>query len=652
MKTNFWKSAAALALGVAAMVACQPEDSPEVIVPVFPEEVVEQNVEAGASVELTFEANQDWEVSIPASEQNRYWLDDAGIPASKVSGKAGSQTVTVVFSEDEYYDENVLCEVTLSMGGQSQVIAKLTRLAINRTLDVYTAETNTWGGFKNTYNAEKATALELVTFEGDPEYTQRIKVVANFDWSLSLPEWCEGQIRVAAGETAPESLSGQAGQVVEIDLKGKLTTDVKAGASDFARFIDAADNSKSEQLALSLPAFENRLEVTAPNSMEFDGDGVAAGMSIGYVLGMDGFVVRALEWKGEHHDTQFASWVSAEFAGASEGESIFVQKSFTLGVTVNDGGQRYADIFVFPASMANVEAGDICDPNDDENCSFKAEFEKYYLGRLTQAGAVVPYISEYSDPMNAVESYAATLKTYESSQWWASQVGGIPVANQYELTYWDEYSELTMLFDSPFESYKIFDFDGVEVTGNALDTFWMWFTSWSDKGKVMMDPALFKNATAEEMGEDPQSLIVFYDADGNALAGVWCKYTSAPADGGDSSAPISVKSGSATVEVGLGSMGVPAGTLNNIISGLGAGAAQTEMLIMASTAECEFTTNFKFTQIFVLDMNGSMVTPTGFSCYASSYTDFKVTAQSGTECLLLFMDEDGGLPVVAYYSFF
>ena len=100
----------------------------------------------------------------------------------------------------------------------------------------------------------------------------------------------------------------------------------------------------------------------------------------------------------------------------------------------------------------------------------------------------------------------------------------------------------------------------------------------------------------------------------------------------------------------LSSMGQPAGTLNNIISGLGAGTAQTEMMIMASTSEVEFTTNFNITNIFVLDLEGNVTTPEGFSCYQSSYTDFKVTAASGTECLLLFMDQNGGLPVVVYYS--
>ena len=643
MKTNFWKSAAGLVLGLTAMVACD-DDKPVVVDPVFPSEVIEQNVAASEEVEIKFEANLDWELSIPASEQNKYWLDDAGMPASKVSGKAGNQTVTVVFSEDEYYDANVVCEVTLSMGGQSKVIAKLTRLAINRTLEVYTAKIGEWG-FDDEFNTTKAEAIELTTFEGDPLYAMPVKVVANFDWNLSLPAWCKGEV-VAEGAAA-ESLSGKAGQAVELVLAANLTAEVKDGASDFAKFIDAADNSKTIEIALSLPAFADRLEVSEPASLEFAVDGTSARPAISYVLGMEGFVVRALGFNGEWHDTSYADWVTAEIEnGNPESTEVLTLSAVYFSAAENTGKERVADIFIFPASMANVAADAICDINSP-TCAFLPEYEKYYVGRLTQAGKAAPYISEYNDMMSGVETNKATLTTYEASQWWASMVGGLAVNNQYELTYWDQSSELTFNFDSPYASYKIFDYDFNEVTGAALDTFWIWCTSWSDKGKVMMDPSFFNNPYAES----PESFIVFYDESGKALAGICCKYTAA-STGGDSSTPISVKSGNAEASVGLSGMGLPEGTLNQIISGLGVGSAQTEMLIMASESEVEFTANFNIGQIWVLNGAGAVEPPAGFTCYQSSFTDFKVTAASGTECILHFMDIDGNLPVVAYYSFY
>ena len=55
MKTNFWKFATVLGLGLLAVVSCdKKEPEPTVVEPVFPETVLEQNVEAGATVEVTF----------------------------------------------------------------------------------------------------------------------------------------------------------------------------------------------------------------------------------------------------------------------------------------------------------------------------------------------------------------------------------------------------------------------------------------------------------------------------------------------------------------------------------------------------------------------------------------------------------------------
>ena len=290
MKTNFWKSAAAFVVGMAAMVACEKNPEPENEAPVFPSETIEKNVEAGETVNIQFTANLDWELSIPSTEQTKYYLDDAGMPASKVSGKAGEQTVSVVFSEDEYYDENLLCEVTLTMGGQSQVIAKLTRLAINRALEVYVAEKTEWN-FKSTYGTEKVTALALATFEGDVTYTLPIKVVANYDWSLALPTWCEGEIKGA------ESLSGKAGQAVEVLLTGKLAEDVKNGAEGVAKFIDATDNAQSMDLALTLPAFASRVDYLNTFEETFEADGSSS--KLFSITALDGLVFKTLEFDGQ-----------------------------------------------------------------------------------------------------------------------------------------------------------------------------------------------------------------------------------------------------------------------------------------------------------------------------------------------------------------
>ena len=644
MKTNFWKFAAAFVVGLSAAVACQKDPEPEKIAPVFPSEVIEQNVEAGATVEVTFDANQDWELSIPAAEQNKYWLDDAGVPASKVTGKAGAQTVSVVFSEDQYYDANVLCEVTLSMGGQSKVIAKFTRLAINRTLEVYTAETSEWG-FKNTYTAEKATALALTTFEGDVTYTLPVKVVANYDWSLALPEWCAGSISGA------ETLSGKAGQTVEVLLTGVLAESVKAGAEGVAKFIDATDNTKTIDLPLTLPAFGERLEWVEPSTMEFEYTGSSM-PAIAYVLAPKGFVVKALGWNGEWHDTSFADWVTIEIGESSEPDALLQNLSVTFTVAANDGKERWADLFVFPASMANIAADAICDPKfTSTTCQILAEYEKYYVGRLTQAGVPMPFLAPMypSEELEMDGAFFTNLGPTDSENVMQWDFEG--AESYHKFTYTQDYSSDNAYFsiNKPYASYKIFGDDdypkgffATSVPEDQLENYWL--EVWVNEGQTM---GRFYMRSIPEAAT--HVAVVFYDENGGIVAAVLVEYNPSAGGSSDEGASFTVTSGAAEI-MGLDVMGQPAGMLNSMISALGV-TAKEEKVIMASSPEVEFTANFNFSQISIINMMGNMVENTSaFSVYQSSNTTFKVTAANESQYLLVFMDSMGEVPVVVYYN--
>ena len=642
MKTNLWKIAAILGLGVAAMTSCNPtEKEPEVVDPVFPTEVTEANVEAGQSVEVSFTANLDWELSIPASEQNKYWLDDAGIPASKVTGKAGDQVVSVVFSNDEYYDANAVCEVTLAMGGQSKVIARFTRLAINRTLEVYVAETSEWG-FKNTYAAEKATALALTTFEGDVTYTLPVKVVANYDWSLALPEWCAGSIAEA------ETLSGKAGQTVEVLLAGVLAESVMAGAEGVAKFIDATDNTKSIELPLTLPAFGERLEWVEPSTMEFEYTGSSM-PAIAYVLAPKGFVVRALGWNGQWHDSAFADWVTIQTEESADPEAILQNTAVIFSIAANEGEERAADLFVFPASMANVAAGDICDFNDP-NCGFLPQYAKYHVGRFTQAGVPMPFIvPQYPSSMLEAEGVFFTeLGPKDSDNIMQWDIEG--AESYHKVTYTGQWSYESAYFfiNKPYASFKIYmdtqypeGFFTAEVPEAEMEEYWL--EVWANPDKT-----LGRFNMRYTPATPTHAAVVYFDENGGKVAAVLVEYN--PSAGGSSEgASFTVASGYAEV-MGLDVMGQPAGMLNNMISGLGV-TAQEEKVIMASSPEVEFTTSFSFSQIFIIDMMGNMVDNTSaFSVYQSSNTTFKVTAANESQYLLVFMDSMGEVPVVVYYN--
>ena len=63
MKTNFFKIAAIFA-GLALTVASCKGTDPEQPKPVFPSEKIQKTVLAGESVNVEFDANLDWELSL------------------------------------------------------------------------------------------------------------------------------------------------------------------------------------------------------------------------------------------------------------------------------------------------------------------------------------------------------------------------------------------------------------------------------------------------------------------------------------------------------------------------------------------------------------------------------------------------------------
>ena len=74
---------------------------------------------------MSFTAGADWALS-----SNAGWckFKNGEFTESTISGKAGSQTVQVVITNDgQNFEKDDIAELTLKMGNSSQVICKITR---------------------------------------------------------------------------------------------------------------------------------------------------------------------------------------------------------------------------------------------------------------------------------------------------------------------------------------------------------------------------------------------------------------------------------------------------------------------------------------------------------------------------------------------
>lgn len=510
---------------IAVMSSCgksQPEEQkgPETQAPVFPTATINETVEAGASVDLSFEANLKWKIEISGEGKgNMFWLDDDGMKATSISSdKTGAQVVTIVFSEDEEFDKNRVCDVTLTMGGESKKIATYTRLSLSRTFEVYAGVVDEFG-FKKTagayeYGETAVTAAELTTFAGNTTYVLPLKVVTNYAWNLVAPSWASSEV-----------LQGAAG-VTELFLTAVLSDDVAAGAKETLRFVDAANPAQAFELELTLPAFGERVETNFGTTLEFDAAGNVKSLNDSYLeipaffelLSTSATTVKVVDWneQGQYYGTTFSEWVemTVERYDDYTDEDALAKFTVEFRVPANETyDDRYADVFVLPASVAEVALDDWFDPNTG---NLKEEFKAYIVGRISQNGLERDYIT-LSD---TDEVYEAELAKYEDAPWWS---GSLATENLFELVYKNEYSDAVLVFDEPFASYKYFDYDFVEVAEADMENFWLQFNAFASnqKGRVAMYPELFTRTDAEF----PESFVVFYDADGNELGAMSCRYT-------------------------------------------------------------------------------------------------------------------------------
>lgn len=248
MKTmNIYKSLAFLAVAF-IFAACEEEldqTGTDNIEPNFPELVENYAVEPGSTQEIVFTPNLDWKVTIPTEIRQWFWIVDGTFKVTELNGGVSAEPVAVQIgvTENAEFDKNFSCEVTLHMGDTSKVVAKYMLPAKNKTLQVYAAVKEADGSFKlaedglsYVYASEEAQQLDLVWSETDADFRMPVKVVANCEWTVEVPEWAEVNL--------PESTAG----ILEFVITGE-SLDADSGMLVFKH-----GNDKLLELVASIPS--------------------------------------------------------------------------------------------------------------------------------------------------------------------------------------------------------------------------------------------------------------------------------------------------------------------------------------------------------------------------------------------------------------
>lgn len=400
MKTKIFKFATTLLCGMFALASCEQKIDP--VLPVFPTfEETTVFVEAGSATTLEFEANLDGVLSVTGDAPQWFWLDRDGDHLENLPVNAGKNSFTIVASEVEEFDSNRVCEVSLTMGGKTQKIITYVRAAKNRTVALYTAkvEDGEWvyegGDYTFDYNSTASESLTMMLPKEQKEFSVQVKLEANFDWTLDLPE------RLSA--TNLTNLTNKAG-VYEIRLAAipsKLPLD---GATD--KLVVKAGDAVVKEYDVTIPACKDIVvsylaetyQVTAEGMYENPLAGMEMPMINSDIFAAEGLSVIAVEQRGEYYyaGADDVSWVSIELGEREIGADAGVLQSQSVSLTFapnETDNSRTAYIMALPKSLAGPDFDPTMTPFNSEGNAIKEEYQACIVSTITQAVEEEPFLS-------------------------------------------------------------------------------------------------------------------------------------------------------------------------------------------------------------------------------------------------------------------
>ena len=547
MKKNIFRQITALLMMALAVVATgceEPEPEPTPVTPNFPTKV-EKVVKSGEVYTLSINPNMDWKVSIPTEAAQYFSLVDAAGQLS-LTGKAGQQQIKIKAAEIDEFDNDRVCEVSLTMGGKTQVVAKLTRMKLARTLNVYVAEydeanvdfkTDAEGGY--VYGSTPVQTLDFLWH--NEQYMHRIVVETNFKWAIGgeLPAWL-----------LPSTTTGEAGRTEVFVRTEKEAYPFTAEVATLV-FNDLANANapvEAGKLSVNMPACEAVCEVEIAPALTFNAEGHYYNASADSYIEM-GAIATMTAPKGaqiykivKENDYLYASsptndWITItweeEWNAAADKAGLWARKFF-VQTTLNEGAVREGMLVALPRTVASK----ISDPNFDlfnsEGTALKVEYEQYVVATVKQEALAVAEDKGviYANDIETMHAFTADFTELAVGSWpWKNSWASIP--NAYKLTYRSNDSGDDLIFSKPFSRYEIYGFKGASGSTYDLSTCWLTletsaeYKQLTNGYKIRMrlgnDPAngLYPNTQAGDGGEN-EATIVFYDENDVAYALIYC----------------------------------------------------------------------------------------------------------------------------------
>lgn len=250
MKTlisKYWLVLMAL-VSVTLFTACSSDD--DAVTPVFPQ-VQTIAGEAGAELDFTFDANENWSLS-----SDKIWcklVQGEKADAFVINGTAGKQTIKVKITADDASKDMSVAQLFLNMGGQKVAIAEVKRSAAGYKLQVFDAagkditETGITVGYKN--------------LAGQPIYN-KFTVKSNYRFAVTnTPAWVDLEGGFMVGTPNKDAVGG-------VSFKENQGVSAKYAIKDGNYTITFT--SEDGKAAKTVPVIfegmpEDMMEITYPN---------------------------------------------------------------------------------------------------------------------------------------------------------------------------------------------------------------------------------------------------------------------------------------------------------------------------------------------------------------------------------------------------
>lgn len=504
-KNNIFRSFAALMTGCAMfMVSCGDQEPEGVTDPVFPSSE-EKTVAPGQKVTLAFEANLDWEVSVPESSLTDFWIED-GLKVAKVSGKAGAGVVTIgTTANEDYYERS--CAVTMTMGGKSQQIAKIIILSKGRSLKVYVATFDEDGlpvyddGY--VYSDTEAESIDL--YWSGSDFRIPVRIDANYSWTVKTPSWASVDVpEDRVGEVSLNILGVSSEYPLE-DAEGKIQ--FMAGETvvkEYVITIPGCQDIFEHKVSMGLAEVTFNYAGRVKTDVGFVDGPVSA--SVSGTSGVKVFAVESVDGKFDVKSSQNPSWLDIDVQDydLTDGAEVLQDRAVTITAATNEGDDRSAVVFFLPPSAPDRGA-ELFNP---DLTAVKDEYMQYSLP-VTQLSSNQEFILMVSSPSELAAGGAVFNVSEDAAL--LTKFGQTKYA--YELVYTHQYASdvAHMIFSHEVTSYKVFDASGSDRTSDEDFFLSMSLNEEKTGGVIYMDSEV-----------KTSGFVVLYGSTDNVLAVVRC----------------------------------------------------------------------------------------------------------------------------------